>query len=348
MRSGLRAALFVLAVAMATPARAADAVHVVETAPFSARDAADKVRDAAVAAGLPARVVRRFSLGQGWENVVIVESGTPDAARAHAVSLAKLAASPVKVLRDEDGRWVDVGEPVSARPDAARPAGTVAELLARVELAHGGRDGGARGLARAGAVHLVFSRSVTAAGRTRPVRHDYWRDSTGRRLAIDADGVGVDSVAVASAAGAWLKTPAGVVNRDTGVLLTSVDAFAPEAVLNLALDLVTALRTPEVERFRMLEGAESGVRVGSGGDESEPGLSFLDVDPASGRMLRARYVTEAGPVTMEAAGWKAAAPGVVVPTELTIERADGSREVLRIERLEVAERVPANLFVRPG
>jgi hypothetical protein len=180
------------------------------------------------------------------------------------------------------------------------------------------------------------------------VRHDYWRDAAGRRLAIDADGVGIDSVAVASAGGAWLKTPAGVVNRDTGLLLTAVDAFAPEAVLNLALDLVSVLRTPEVERFRVLEGAESGVRVGSGGDESEPGLSFLDIDPATGRMLRARYVTEAGPVTMEASGWKAAAPGVVVPTELTVERADGSRETIRVERLEVAERVPATLLVRPG
>ncbi|MEN9785719.1 MAG: hypothetical protein RLZZ299_983 [Pseudomonadota bacterium] len=327
---------------------AAEALHVVETAPCAVRADAEKLRDAAAAAGLPARVVRRFSLGQGWENVVIVESGTADAARSQALVLARLAALPVRVLRDENGRWVDVGEPVTARPDPGKPAGTVAELLARVEQAHGGRDGGARGLARAGAVHFVFSRTVTADGRTRPVRHDYWRDAAGRRLAIDADGVGIDSVAVASAGGAWLKTPAGVVNRDTGLLLTAVDAFAPEAVLNLALDLVSVLRTPEVERFRVLEGAESGVRVGSGGDESEPGLSFLDIDPATGRMLRARYVTEAGPVTMEASGWKAAAPGVVVPTELTVERADGSRETIRVERLEVAERVPATLLVRPG
>jgi hypothetical protein len=137
------------------------------------------------------------------------------------------------------------------------------------------------------------------------------------------------------------------VNRDAGVLVTTIDGFAPEAVLTLALDVPSLLRSPEVERFKPLEGAESGVRIGHGGDETSPGLSFIDADPGTGRLLRARYVTEAGPVTVSMSGWKEAAPGIVYPVDMQVERADGSREELTVRALEVLGGAPSGTFAKP-
>jgi hypothetical protein len=179
------------------------------------------------------------------------------------------------------------------------------------------------------------------------VEHEYWRGNGGRRLEIRTNGAGVDSVAVASDKGGWLRTAQATINRDPGVLVTTIDSFAPEAVLTLALDVPSLLRSPEVERFKPLEGAESGVRIGHGGDESSLGLSFLDADPASGRLIRARYVTDAGPVIMVMSGWKEAAPGVVYPSEVQVERANGSRETVTVRALEVLPSAPANTFARP-
>lgn len=328
----------------ATVASAAE--YFLETAPLPERPAAQKVQDVAKAAGFESRVVRRFRLGKGWAFVVLVERFDDEAeARDAAARLARDVGVDVVVFQVEDSRAVALEAPA---PPPADERSSVGELLARAQAAHGGVGGGARALGRAPAVHFVFTRTLEVDGKPATIRHDYWRDGAGRRLVVETGGAGTDSVAVATAAGAWVKAGSTVATRDVGVLIGTLDAYAPEAVLTLALDVASLLEAPEVERFRALEGAESGTRVGQGGDESEPGLSFLDLDPKTGKLIRARYVTEAGPVTVEMEGWREVAPGVIVPGKVRIERADGRREAVAVERLEVAERAPAGLFDRPG
>ena len=224
-----------------------------------------------------------------------------------------------------------------------------AEWIARARAAHGGESGGATALARANAVHFRFSRTFTRGDHEVTVRHDYWRESGSRRLAVDTpDGLGQDSVTVVTASGAWIRVGSSVQSRDIGVTLGVVDTFAPEVVLTVAIEAAALLSGPEVEGFKALEGGESGLRFGDGGDESEAGLSFVDIDPATSRLGRVRYVTEAGPITYVLQGWKQVSPGVLVPAEVTVERADGRRERFAVEGLEIAEHAPAGTFDKPA
>ena len=339
---------------LAVPVAEAAEPRVLETAVLADKAAAQKVEAAARAAGFTqTRVLTRYSIGHGWVSSVLIEGVAADRAAQQAEKLAGLAGARVQIFRPEGGRLVLEGEArgvvgAPAPVPTTRGSGSVAELLARAEVAHGGRGGGSRALARAGAVHFVFTRTVPIDGKPRVVRHDYWRDANGRRLGVETSGAGVDSVAVAGPAGAWLKSGGTVRMRDIGILVASIDDFAPEVIVTLALDAPSLLQSAEVERFKLLEGAESGVRLGQGGDESEVGLSFLDLDPATGRMVRARYVTEAGPILVEMSGWKEPSAGVVIPGEVRIERADGTVETLKIDRLEVLDAVPAGTFNKPA
>ncbi len=329
--------------------------RVLETVVLADKVAAQRVESAARAAGFTqTRVLTRYSIGHGWVSSVLVEGVAADRAAQQAEKLAGIAGVHVQIFRPDGGRLVLEGEargvagaPAPPPVQGTRGSGSVAELLARAEVAHGGRGGGARALARAGAVHFVFTRTVPIEGKPRTVRHDYWRDADGRRLGVETNGAGIDSVAVVGPAGAWLKSGGTVRMRDIGILVASIDDFAPEVIVTLALDAPSLLQSLELERFKQLEGAESGVRLGQGGDESEVGLSFLDLDPTTGRMLRARYVTEAGPILVEMSGWKEPSAGVVVPGEVRIERADGAVETLKVERLELLDAVPAGTFNKP-
>lgn len=327
-------------------ARAASS-YFLETASLPERQAAQEVQNVVKGAGFESRVVRRFRLGRGWGFVVLVEDFADEpAAQAAATRLARDIGVEVTVFRLDAQRTVAIQPDAPEKPPEA--ASSVGDLLVRVRAAHGGPTGGAQALARAEAVHFVFTRSLSLGEGSAAVRHDYWRAGASRRLVVETGGAGTDSLAVATASGAWLRANGAVSSRDLGVLIGTVDAFAPEAVLTLALDVPALLDAPEVERFAPLEGAESGARVGQAGDESEPGLSFVDIDPGTARLLRARYVTDAGPVTFEMEGWREVSPGVVVPARVRIVRADGREEVVKVERLETPERAPSGIFDRPA
>ncbi len=316
--------------------------YLLETGPTAERAEAEATAARVVAAGYPARVVRRFQLGRGWRFVIVVErferaADAEEAARA----LADALGTRVGMFRMERGKPVAVDVPGLAPP---APVG-VAELLSRTVAAHGGPSGGVRALAYARAVHFTFVREVRLATGPASVSHDYWRDASGRRLTVATRGAGRDSVAVVNPKGAWMVAGGEPVARDPGVLLTAVDEFAPEFVLGMALDVPSLLESAAA--FQQLEGAESGTRLGRGDDELEPGLSFVDVDATSARLLRIRWVTEAGPLTCELEDWKEAAPGVVVPRRLRLVRADGVVETILVERLEVVESAPAGTFDKP-
>lgn len=319
----------------------------VETEPFRDRSMAVAAADQARAAGYSGRVVRRFALGEGWGFALLVEELPDEAgARAAADTLQRALGVPVTLYRLEERQKVPV---TGAETTAEAPARTAAWWLAAADSAVGGAGGGAAALARAGAVHFAFERSFEHEGKAVTVSHRYWREGAARRLDVDApQGFGTDSTAIATAAGAWVVANGAPRTRDIGVTVGIVDGFAPEAVLTLALEAHRLLAQPAVGRFLLLEGGESGVRLGSGGDEVEPGLAWIDLDEATARPVRARYVTEAGPVEWTLADWREVAPGVVAPFAVTIERADGRTERVKVKALEVVDAAPAGTFAPPG
>lgn len=321
--------------------------YYVESAPILERDAANAVQEKARAAGLDGRIVRRFRLGHGWEFVLLVEDIPSEAeATAAATKLADAVDLKVTVFFEESGAKA---VPVAAPPAVTEaPAMTAAQWLARVDAAMGGATGGASELARAGAVHFVFARSFKLDGREVTMRHDYWREGGHRRLSVATGGAGKDSVAYVTPTGAWILADGATKSRDIGVAVGAVDEFAPEAVLTIALESHALLRGKEAQRFQVLEGAESGLRLGVGADAPDSGLTYLDIDPATARPVRARYVTEAGPAEWELGDWRQIGAGVVVPFSVRIVRADGSTEKIKVERLDVAEGAPAGTFTVPG
>jgi hypothetical protein len=242
-----------------------------------------------------------------------------------------------------------VGGPAVAPPPATTTM-TATEWLARAREAHGGASGGAAALARAAVVHVVYDRVLTLDDRTVRVRHEYWRDGANRRLDItpvDSGSRVQASVAIANSSGAWMKVGTQVQTRDQGVVIGTVDDFSPESILTVAFEAWRLLGAAETAEFRVLEGADAGVRVGSGKDEKGLSLSFVDIDPTTGLLLNARYITEAGPLSYMLSDYRTVADGVIAPYKAVIQRSDGRREEIFVEKLEILSASPAGTYDRP-
>lgn len=339
--------MFLLILAMAR-AMAATGAWWLESPEMIERSSASTVEASAAKAGYSVRVVKRFHLGEGWEFVALVEGFADEAAATAAARRLSVETGVAMTLVHDPAK----GPPVRTSLDEGKkaPASGASDapgVIAACIAAHGGPTGGAAALARAPAVHFEFEREFDLDSKRMVVTHDYWRDATSRRLTVETKGGGTSSLSVATASGAWIRVGDQVEKRDIGVLLSQADAFAPEVVLGAALDVHTLLGSPWTEQLLLLEGAESGVRVGRGEDPSEPGLAFADIDPGSGQLARVRYVTDGGAVLFEMRDWRAAAPGVLVPGTMTLERADGRRETIRVKRLEIAETAPSGTFAAP-
>jgi hypothetical protein len=320
------------------------AEYFLEVGPIGDKAAATAAQAQLKNAGIESRLVRQFRIGEGWEFLLIVEH-IPEQAQADALAtrIGTDTGRSVQIFRMDDGSEV---EPEVEAP----PKPTAAQLLEQTRQAHGGSSGGVSTLARAEAVHFVFDRVLIEGTRKTTYHHDYWREGANRRLVVD--GPETDSLAIATASASWIKATGaqpseGVVSRDIGVVINQVDAFAPEAVLAVALDAWHLLEASEVEGFRFLEGGEGGTRIGSGSTEEESGLSFLDIDASSSRIIRVRYITEGGPVIYSLSEYREVQPGLWVPHRVEIERGDGRRELILVKQLELLPAAPTGSFDKP-
>jgi len=334
----IAALAFYLSVALAAP------TFSLESAPATTREELAPVEAATSASGFKSRVVKRFRLGQGWTWVALVEGFSTEAAATSAAQTLATATQRTFSVVAEGGSRTPVDVPVAAVPSAPTAASTVAATIA----AHGGVGGGASELARAKAVHFSFTRALEADGRAIEASHDYWREGASRRLAVDVKQGGEDSLLVVTGNGGWLEAGGQVVSRDIGILVNQADAFAPEAVLGLALDLPSLLAAPPEAPLLLLEGAERGVRIGRGEDPEGAGLAFADVEAGTGLLLGARYVTEGGPLLFSYAAWTRVTPTLLVPTRVRVERPDGRVETVSVSKVELAEAAPAGTFAPPS
>jgi hypothetical protein len=318
-----------------------------ESAASADRGVAVSVEAAALGDGFRARVVRRFRLGEGWMHIALVE-GFPDEGAAMAAAARLREETGVGFsLVDTTGGGRTVKAPGPNVPSEKSSSPSAAEMASRCLSAHGGQNGGVAALARAPSVHFRFTRTFLADGKSVTIQHDYWRDATSRRVAVATGRFGTDSLVVVTGGGGWIKAAGRVEARDIGVLVSQADAFSPEAILGPALDVRSLFGGMEPGTLLLLEGAESGVRVGRGEDPTGSGLAFADVDPASGLLQRVRYISDAGPVGYAFSGWRERTDGLVAPAQVEIERADGSREAITVQTLEMVERPPAGTFGTP-
>ena len=131
------------------------------------------------------------------------------------------------------------------------------------------------------------------------------------------------------------------------MLVSQADAFAPEVVLGAALDVPSLFEGAEPGTLMLLEGAESGVRVGRGEDPQGSGFAFADVHATTGLLQRVRYVTDAGPVVYTYGEWSAPHVALPVPGVVAVEHADGTTEAIRVEALELLDSLPAGTFSPP-
>ncbi len=322
----------------------------VEAAPFLDRAAAADFETGAISAGYPARIVRRFQLGEGWQYMVLVEHFTDEASAMKAAERLGegMAAVSFAVMRLDDGKKTKTERPAPAQATASARSMSAQQWLDRATEAHGGVRGGVVALAHAEVVHFVFERTVPYNGKDMTVRHDYWRQGGFRRVSVTPTGAGHPSVLVANQSGAWVAAEGKVEVRDIGVTLNAADELAPEAVLAVVLDLPGLFAGAGVEQFSFLEGADSGVRIGRGADSDEPALSFVDLDTNTGRVLGARYVTDAGPILFEMSDYAELAPGVWMPRKTTLRRADGRVETLVVKELALLSTPPADTFNKPS
>ncbi len=334
----IAALAFCLSVALAAP------TYSLESAPAATREELASLEAASAAKGFKARVVKRFRLGQGWTWVALVEGFETEAEATSAAQALATATQRTFSVIAEGGARKAVDAPVTTAPASPTAASTISSTIA----AHGGASGGAAELARAKAVHFSFTRALEADGRTIEASHDYWREGASRRLAVDVRDAGEDSLLVVTANGGWLKAGGQVTSRDIGILVNQADAFAPEAVLGLALDVPSLLAAPPEAPLLLLEGAEKGVRLGRGEDPDGAGLAFADVDAATGLLLGARYVTEGGPLLFSYGAWTRVTPTLLVPARVRLERPDGRVETVTVSKVEVVEAAPAGTFATPG
>lgn len=320
----------------------------VESIPQGDKAAVEAVRLSAEQLGYSPRVVRRFRLGEGWGWVTIVD-GFDSAVSAESAARTLAARSSLTFSVVEQPSKSSNKRPVEVAPapvEAAAPPPSASDWVARVVAAHGGAAGGAVALSRAAAVHFVFERTVQDSGNAAFVaNHDYWREGPSRRLSITPVGVGERSIAVATGSAAWVAASGRVETRDIGVVINQIDAFAPETVLSVALDVATLLVAPS--ELILLEGAERGIRIGRGEDPAEPGLAYMDVDPETARLHSVRYVTEAGPVEFVYEGWRATTSDIHRPDSMVLTRPDGHVERVRVTTLDVVDAAPSGTFGAP-
>lgn len=312
------------------------------------RAAAEAIEAAAERSGYTARVVKRFKLGDGWMHVALVEGFADEASASSASTRLRKETGKSLVVLSAPAKGKPARPEEAAAPVAAKPAApSAAAVAARCVDAHGGASGGVAVLARVPVVHFRFTREFTVDAKTVRVKHDYWRTDTARRLVIAGGGFGTDSVLVATDDGAWLSANGKSESRDIGVMISQADAFSPEVVLGPALDPTSLFEGTDPGTLMLLEGAESGLRVGRGEDPERTGVAFADVDASTGMLRKVRYVTDAGPITFSYDGWSSVREGLFVPRVVRVERWDGRNESITVETMELPSAAPSGTFTPP-
>lgn len=367
----LRCATVCVCAALAMPLSASAAPFSMESPGHAAREKAEELRKAAVAAGASderTRIVRRYERGAGWRFLVHVDGLPTEGDVQSLVSVLSVAGVAPRVVDLATGETVAVaappppppatpvatggGDAVEAKASASRRGRREAEGVLRAAVeAHGGATGGLAALSGSRELTFQFVREVPVDGKSLVARHVYRRSGDSLRLDVTVQkGDGVDSVTVAGpGGGAWVVSEGKTVPRDAPRTREIVGRFAPEQLLRVALGVAADIETATAWRELVVVGPEGDdlvvLRPETGPTGGLVEVAFSRTDH---RLRR---------VTMERAGrrtvylfddYRELAPGLVVPHETETLRDGASVEAIQVLGLDASTRIPATLFQPNG
>lgn len=333
-----------------------------EGPPATSRGEATSLVKAAEGTGHPARVIRRFKEGQGWEYVMVVEGfDSQESAAEAARALAGATGRGIRVFATEGAlaREVDAALPApapapvvdEAEPELSAIDADVPKTLKRAARSLGGSKGGAAAIAASPAVLFRFRRTVPD-GPT--VVHTWARQGDALYLAVEVEkGEGSASRTWWSSAGAVLAVGEGApVAQDaerTGELL---DRLSPARVLAFPLGFAAALETRRELSLLYDAGTEqvdglTCLRFRYDGDQvSGPVEVSLDTDELLPR--RVRFGGSGGDVVHEFADYHDVATGVIVPFVARARRGDAPVDAIEVLELDLSPTLPAEWFTAPA
>ncbi len=302
------------------------------------RSEAARVARVASAAGMRARVVRRYRHGQGWEYVARVEGlAEREEAERLASELATRAGAPVRVFWVEGEQARSVAHAPVSEPQPEPDATTARMLLAETVRAHGGPEGGLAAVEGADSVLLRYRRHLPGGGE---VLHTWARSGEARYLEVVVEeGEGVDSRLLATNDGAWLARGGTVQPQDREAALRQLQRFGPRAVLGLSLVVGASpqdaarpgepLKAPELPQCL---GLTLVLHTGARHD--------VCIDPQSHHLLAAR----SGELVRVWSGYRELDLGVVVPEMVRTNAGELELDRLEILALDLQPDLPAEWF----
>jgi hypothetical protein len=319
--------------------------YLVESAPHESRAEAESVL-ASFPATPPARVVRRFRAGAGWEFFVRVEGFASEA------ELARYAApeGAEKLVRDGTETRRLAGAPVVAAPvHAEDPESLRTPALLRSAIkAHGGKDGGRAVIEAAPSIAFEYTRTIARTGGHTIARHTFLREGPAIRLEVDVtDGPGVDSVTVLTATGqGWAASGGDEMARDGERTAEVLARFSPEALLAVPLGIPDDMETAGPWKDLEATARVDGDRIVAEAREGAPAVGIVAARfGREDRLLHELdWALESGRVSYVFDDYRAVADGLVVPFSFEMRRDGAVVETMRVARLEVGADLPDELF----
>jgi hypothetical protein len=325
---------------VALPAFALD--WYLETPDRADREEASTVEEIAVEAGFDARVVRRFTEGEGWRYVARIDGFADSAsARIAARQLAEATGVALVVVEldgDKATRLEDVPssatirEPEPEEEDAseelvevAAAHGVAPELLAQVQ---------------SGPVRFEYRRTLPDG---RVLQH-LWA-AQGGRIYVEVGG-GVTSRRLRIAGDrAELSVEGAAFSRQSGKLSRSVaDSLGPSKVIPVVLGLRSALETRREFQSMIVVSKGETVLLRFGGDATS-GPIELEVG-AKDHLVR-RVSFDDGARIYELADYREVA-GAFLPFAITERRGEEIVDRVQIDKLEVGGALPGEWFTDGG
>lgn len=259
--------------------------------------------------------------------------------------------------------WIapeDVQPPPAATPSPASPKSTPAvvakatptpkrkdagDLLVGAMAAHGGAKGGFTVVDRAASVLLSYRLKSLDAKTGAPVftRHIYRRKGKdrlrleitameeGASLARDANGkpiVAASSVTVHAPSGSFLQSGGRLSELAPSTARARIEALGPAGMLRLPLAFpnrgaaAVGITKSTIAGTRSLNGAPA-IRIDATPPPKPYREAALYLDPATQRLIAARFLTDAGELLLTFSEYTPAAPGLLVPFERVVYR-DGA------------------------
>jgi hypothetical protein len=259
---------------------------------------------------------------------------------------------------------------VIAKATPAPKLEDASELLASAMAVHGGATGGFSAVDRAASVLLSYRLKSLDAKTGAPVftRHSYRRKGKdrlrleisaieeGATLARDANGkpiLAASSVTVHAPGGSFIQADGRLSELAPKTARARIEALGPAGMLRLPLAFpnrggaAVGITKANVAGTRTLNGMAA-IRVDATPPPKPYREASLYVDPASSRLIAARFLTDAGELLLTFSDYRTVAPNLIVPFERVVYRDGAVVSSVEIDAFTLDTEMPDALFSEGG